>query len=281
MSDVQRPLELAFSPCPNDTFAFHALVAGRIPGAPPVTVSYADIDVLNQWAAAGRRDIIKVSYAALPPLLADYALLPSGGALGRGCGPLVVTAGRDSLAGATVAIPGRQTTAYLLFRLWAQHQGVASIQVLPFDKIMPAVAEGTVDAGLIIHESRFTYPSYGLQAIVDLGDWWEGDTGLAIPLGAILARRSFGPGALANLSRAIRESVEAAWADPAASRDYVLEHSQEMAPDVVDQHIALYVNSFTADLGDEGYAAITGLLDRAVAAGLTGPLTGPLRPSRT
>ncbi len=185
--------------------------------------------------------------------------------------------GRDSLAGATVAIPGRRTTAYLLFRLWAQDQAVASIEVLPFDKIMPAVAEGTVDAGLIIHESRFTYPSFGLQALVDLGDWWERDTGLAIPLGAILARRSFGPQQLARLPDAIRESVQAAWADPAASREYVLEHSQEMAPEVVDQHIALYVNSFTADLGEEGYAAVAGLLDRAVAAGLTGPLAGPLR----
>jgi 1,4-dihydroxy-6-naphthoate synthase len=271
------PLELAFSPCPNDTFAFHAWVAGQLPDAPPVTVSYADIDVLNGWAASGRGDVIKVSYAALPALLADYALLPSGGALGRGCGPLVVTAGRESLAGARVAIPGRQTTAYLLFQLWAQDQGVASVEVLPFDKIMPAVAEGAVDAGLIIHESRFTYPSYGLSAIVDLGDWWEGDTGLAIPLGAILARRRFGAEQIGRLAAVIRASVEAAWADPAASRAYVLEHSQEMAPEVVDQHIALYVNSFTADLGDEGYAAISGLLDRAEAAGLTGALTGPLR----
>jgi 1,4-dihydroxy-6-naphthoate synthase len=277
MTDLEGPLELAFSPCPNDTFVFHALVAGQIVGAPPVEPFYADIDVLNQWAAAGTRDVIKVSYAALPPLLADYALLPSGGALGRGCGPLVVTAGRDALAGARVAIPGRETTAYLLFRLWAQDQGVASIDVLPFDKIMPAVAEGSVDAGLIIHESRFTYPSYGLQAIVDLGDWWESETGLAIPLGAIAARRSFGPEGLAGLAADIRASVEAAWADPAASREYVLAHSQEMAPEVVDQHIALYVNAFTADLGEEGFAAITGLLDRAAAAGLTGPLTGPLR----
>ncbi len=274
---MNEPLELAFSPCPNDTFAFHAWVAGLVPDAPRAGVSFADIDVLNGWAASGRGDVIKVSYAALPALLADYALLPSGGALGRGCGPLVVTAGRDSLAGATVAIPGRQTTAYLLFRLWAQEQGVASIEVLPFDKIMPAVAEGSVDAGLIIHESRFTYPSYGLQAIVDLGDWWESDTGLPIPLGAILARRSYGGEQISRLGRVIRQSVEMAWADPAASRAYVLEHSQEMAPEVVDQHIALYVNSFTADLGDEGYAAISGLLDRAAGAGLTGALTGPLR----
>ena len=277
MSGLPSPVELAFSPCPNDTFAFHAWVAGQVPDAPPAEVSFADIDVLNGWAAAGSRDVIKVSYGALPALLGDYALLPSGGALGRGCGPLVVTAGRESLAGATVAIPGRQTTAYLLFRLWAQDQGVGSIEVLPFDKIMPAVAEGSVDAGLIIHESRFTYPSYGLTAIVDLGDWWEGDTGLPIPLGAILARRSFGAEQLDRLAVVIRASVEAAWADPTKSRAYVLEHSQEMAPEVVDQHIALYVNSFTADLGDEGYAAISGLLDRAAAAGLTGPLAGPLR----
>jgi 1,4-dihydroxy-6-naphthoate synthase len=277
---MTQPLELAFSPCPNDTFIFHAWVAGLLPDAPSVTPVYADIDVLNGWAAAGKADLVKVSYAALPTLLADYALLPSGGALGRGCGPLVVTSqareGR-SLAGAKVAIPGERTTAYVLFRLWAQDQGVASIEVLPFDKIMPAVAAGTVDAGLIIHESRFTYPTYGLTALVDLGDWWETETGLPIPLGAILARRSLGEQEIARLGATVRASVEYAWAHPEASRGYVLEHSQEMAPEVVDQHIGLYVNSFSADLGDEGYAAITGLLERAEAAGLTPPLSGPLR----
>lgn len=273
---MKEPLELAFSPCPNDTFVFHAWVAGQLPDAPAVVPAYADIDVLNGWAQAGRSDLIKVSYAALPGLLQDYALLPSGGALGRGCGPLVVTTGRESLAGARVAIPGLRTTAYLLFRLWAQGQGIGSVEVLPFEKIMPAVAEGRFDAGLIIHESRFTYPAFGLTALVDLGDWWETETGLPIPLGAILARRSFGVEQLERLAAAIRASVEAAWADPARSRDYVLAHSQEMAPDVVDQHIALYVNQFTAALGDEGYAAIGGLLDRAAAAGLIGPLTGPL-----
>jgi 1,4-dihydroxy-6-naphthoate synthase len=277
---MSQPLELAFSPCPNDTFIFHAWVAGLLPGAPGVTPVYADIDVLNKWAAAGKTDLVKVSYAALPTLLADYALLPSGGALGRGCGPLVVTSqareGR-SLAGAKVAIPGERTTAYVLFRLWAQDQGVASIEVLPFDKIMPAVAAGSVDAGLIIHESRFTYPTYGLTALVDLGDWWETETGLPIPLGAILARRSLGEQEIARLGATIRASVEYAWAQPEVSRSYVLEHSQEMAPEVVDQHIGLYVNEFSADLGDEGYAAISGLLERAEAAGLTPPLSGPLR----
>jgi 1,4-dihydroxy-6-naphthoate synthase len=277
---MNQPLELAYSPCPNDTFIFHAWVAGKLSGAPSVTPVYADIDVLNGWAASARTDLVKVSYAAIPALLGDYALLPSGGALGRGCGPLVVTSvadNRQDLRGARVAIPGERTSAYLLFRLWAKDQGVASVEVLPFDKIMPAVAAGTVDAGLIIHESRFTYPTHGLTALVDLGDWWESETGLPIPLGAILARRSFGEQELARLAATIKASVEAAWADPEASRSYVLEHSQEMAPEVVDQHIALYVNSFSADLGDEGYAAVTGLLERAAAAGLTAPLAGPLR----
>ena len=273
----QSQLSLGISPCPNDTFTFAAWVHGQLPDAPAVDVSYADIDVLNTRAAAAELDVVKVSYAAVPELLDRYALLPSGSALGRGCGPLVVTLDRESLAGARVAIPGRRTTAYLLFRLWAEEQGVASIDVLPFDKIMPAVAEGVVDAGLIIHESRFTYPSFGLSALVDLGDWWESQTGLAIPLGAILARRSLD---VAAIGRAVRASVEAAWADPGASRAYVLEHAQEMAEPVVDAHIGLYVNQFTADLGDEGYAAIEGLLGRAAELGLAPPLAGALRPER-
>jgi 1,4-dihydroxy-6-naphthoate synthase len=271
---VSDLFSLGISPCPNDTFAFSALVHGQIPDAPRVDVQFADIDVLNGRAAAVELDVVKVSYAAVPDLLDRYALLPSGGALGRGCGPLVVTADRESLAGARVAIPGRRTTAYLLFQLWAEEQGVASITVLPFDKILPAVAEGVVDAGLIIHESRFTYPSFGLTALVDLGDWWESQTGLAIPLGAILARRTLDTD---RLARAVRASVEAAWADPSASRQYVLEHAQEMDEAVVDAHIELYVNHYTADLGGDGYAAIEGLLSRAVALGLVPPLAGPLR----
>ncbi|WP_242425066.1 MqnA/MqnD/SBP family protein, partial [Frankia sp. EI5c] len=176
-------LTLAISPCPNDTFAFHALVHGLVPGAPRVSTTFADIDVLNARAAEGRDDLVKVSYAALPWLLGRYRLLRAGSALGRGCGPLVLTAARTDLRGASVAIPGTRTTAYLLFRLWAEKIGVGSIEVLPFDQIMPAVQAGRYDAGLVIHESRFTYPSYGLTAVADLGDWWEGRTGLPIPLG--------------------------------------------------------------------------------------------------
>jgi 1,4-dihydroxy-6-naphthoate synthase len=163
-------------------------------------------------------------------------------------------------------VPSERSTAYLLFRLWAAGQRPARIDVVPFASIMPAVRDGAYDAGLVIHEARFTYPSYGLSALVDLGEWWEGDTGLPIPLGAILARRSLD---VAALGRAARASVEHAWEHPAASASYIAAHADEMSPDVQHQHIALYVNEFTRDLGDEGYAAAKALLDRAHAAGLT------------
>ncbi|AVT31305.1 MULTISPECIES: 1,4-dihydroxy-6-naphthoate synthase [unclassified Plantactinospora] len=274
-------LSLAISPCPNDTFVFHALVHGLVPGAPPVEVTYADVDVTNTAAERGAYDLVKVSYAALPWLLDDYHLLPCGGALGRGCGPLVLTRGdgpagsaasgdgtdRADLTGATVAVPGDRTTAYLLFRLWSARRPPARIEVVPFHEIMPGVAAGRYDAGLVIHEARFTYPRHGLTALVDLGQWWEADTGLPIPLGAILARR----GAVdpAEATGWIRDSVRRAWADPAGTEEYVLAHAQEMERDVVDRHIALYVNEFTAELGAEGQAAVDALLGRAAAAGLT------------
>jgi 1,4-dihydroxy-6-naphthoate synthase len=260
-------MKIAYSPCPNDTFVFHAWSHGLLDGAPPVDVTFADIDVTNSAAERGEFDVVKVSYAALPWLLDDHVLLPSGGALGRGCGPLVLT--REplpSLDGRTVAVPSERSTAYLLFRLWAAGQRPARIDVVPFTSIMPAVRDGAYDAGLVIHEARFTYPGYGLSALADLGEWWEGDTGLPIPLGAILARRSLDTAALGRFARA---SVEYAWADPAASARYIAEHADEMSASVQQQHIALYVNEFTRELGEEGYAAAAALLDRAYAAGLT------------
>ncbi|MEU7904061.1 1,4-dihydroxy-6-naphthoate synthase [Actinoplanes sp. NPDC049118] len=273
-------LSLAVSPCPNDTFVFHALVHGLVPGAEPVRLTFADVDVTNTAAVGGGFDLVKVSYAALPWLLDDYDLLPCGGALGRGCGPLVVTRGDGShadgdLTGATVAVPGDRTTAYLLFRLWSAKHPPARIEVVPFHQIMPGVAAGRYDAGLVIHEARFTYQRHGLTALVDLGEWWEGDTGLPIPLGAILARK----GAVdpAEATEWIRKSVSMAWANPAASREFVLANAQEMEPDVVAQHIGLYVNEFTLELGAEGYAAADALLGRAAAAGIT-PAVKPLEP---
>lgn len=281
-----RPLKIAYSPCPNDTFVFDAWAHGRVPGAPELDVTFADIDVTNGIAESGPGDaggsggpggpggfdVLKVSYAVLPYVLDEYALLPCGGALGRGCGPLVLTreAGAD-LTGGTVAVPSEKSTAYLLFRLWAADVlpgGVGEIVVLPFDQIMPAVRDGKVDGGLVIHEARFTYQNHGLHKLADMGEHWEAATGLPIPLGAIIARRSLGEKVLRELAEAARTSVRMAWDDPEASRPYVLEHAQEMDPAVADQHIGLYVNEFTADLGEAGYAAVRGLLTRAAAEGL-------------
>jgi len=173
-----------------------------------------------------------------------------------------------------VAVPGDRTTAYLLMRLWAAGEPPASITVVPFAEIMPAVAAGRFDAGLVIHEARFTYQRYGLHAFADLGEWWEGDTGLPIPLGAILAHRDRVDPAQATAW--IKESVRLAWENPRASRDFVLEHAQEMELSVVDQHIALYVNEFTSSLGPDGHAAVDALLNRAAAEGLVPatPLVG-------
>ncbi len=272
------PLQIAYSPCPNDTFVFDAWAHGRLPGAPALDVAFADIDITNGMAERGEFDVLKVPYAVLPWVLEEYALLPCGGALGRGCGPLVLTRepGAD-LRGKTVAVPSEKSTAYLLFRLWAADTvpgGVGDIVVMPFHEIMPAVRDGKVDAGLVIHEARFTYQNYGLHSLADMGEHWELTTGLPIPLGAIIAKRSLGAATLRLLAESARTSVRMAWDDPEASRPYVLEHAQEMDPAVADQHIGLYVNEFTADLGEDGYAAVRGLLTRAAAEGLVPPL-GP------
>ncbi len=269
-------MKIAFSPCPNDTFIFHAWVHGLILGAPKLDVTYADIDITNSLAAGfNGPEVVKISYAALPWVMSEYALLPCGGALGRGCGPLVLTTNRAGstdnpavLAGKRVAVPSERSTAYLLFQLWvAQHvpEGVGEIVILPFHEIMPAVRDGMVDAGLVIHEARFTYPSYGLNLLADLGSWWEDDTGLPTPLGAIIAHRSLDLPAIAGW---IRASVKYAWAHPEASQQYVLSHAQELSPEVVQAHIKLYVNEFTVNLGEIGYEAVTTLLGRASQEGL-------------
>ncbi|GAA2622405.1 1,4-dihydroxy-6-naphthoate synthase [Streptomyces axinellae] len=273
-------LSVAFSPCPNDTFTFDAWAHGRVPGAAAPEVMFADIDVTNGMAERGELDVLKVSYAVLPWVLEEYALLPCGGALGRGCGPLVLTreAGEaKALSGKRVAVPSERSTAYLLFRLWAAAEvpgGVGEIVVLPFHEIMPAVRDGEVDAGLVIHEARFTYQNYGLHNLADMGEHWESTTGLPIPLGAIIAKRSLGAETLRELASTISTSVRMAWQDPEVSRPYVLAHAQEMDPAVAEQHIGLYVNEFTEQLGEDGYAAVRGLLERAAAEGLVPPL-GP------
>jgi 1,4-dihydroxy-6-naphthoate synthase len=264
-----RRLQLGFSPCPNDTFIFHALVHGQVtvPGI-GFEVTLADVEQLNQLALRGVPDVVKVSYGALPYLLDEYVLLRSGGALGRGCGPLIVACrplSPSDLRNARIAIPGRYTTANLLLQL--QNPDARPGIAMPYDRIMPAVEAGEVDAGLIIHESRFTYQDHGLVQVADLGAWWESVTGAPIPLGAIIARRSLGP-AVGAIEAAIRSSIEHAHSAPEASAEYVRDHAQEMSPEVARQHIELYVTRFSVDLGAEGELAVRTLVERAVSAGL-------------
>lgn len=268
-----RALSLGYSPCPNDTFIFYALTHGRIPLAGlQIRERLEDVETLNTLALDQALDLTKISYHAFGHLRRDYALLRSGSALGRGCGPLVVAREpRDigSLRGCRIAIPGRLTTANLLLQLCGQ--GFETVVAMPFHRIMAAVAAGEVDAGVIIHESRFTYQELGLHQVIDLGLWWEADSGLPIPLGGILARRSLGVELIETLDGALRQSVEFAQAHPEQTRSYIKQHSQELADAVIDNHIALYVNQFTRDLGDEGVDAITTLLQRAEARGLIPP----------
>ncbi|CAI8992443.1 1,4-dihydroxy-6-naphtoate synthase [Brevibacillus sp. IT-7CA2] len=270
-------MKIAFSPCPNDTFVFHAWAHDLIPGAPKLDIMYADIDITNTLAAQGEGpEVMKISYAALPWVMDNYSLLPCGGALGRGCGPLVLTQGNSGesandparLSNKRVAVPSERSTAYLLFRLWAAQNvpgGVGEIVVMPFHEIMPAVRDGKIDAGLVIHEARFTYQNYGLSLMTDLGNWWESDTNLPIPLGAIIAKKSMDIEALTNWTRS---SVEYAWANPTASQEYVMSHTQELSLEVAQAHINLYVNEFTRNLGNDGYAAVEALLGRAAEEGL-------------
>ncbi len=272
MTNEIRTLSLGFSPCPNDTFIFHALVHGlvRADGLDFVP-RLEDVETLNRLAAEAVLDVTKISYGAIPHLMRDYVLLRSGGALGRGCGPLVVAREPIDPAELTrkrIAIPGRNTTANLLLRLFAPDAAPGEERV--YSDIMPAVARGEVDAGLIIHESRFTFADHGLVKVVDLGEWWEGETGLPIPLGGILARRDLGEATIRSIDEALRSSVEHAFANPAASRDYVRAHAQELDDAVTQQHIDLYVNQFSIDLGAEGERAIHELFARARRAGIIG-----------
>lgn len=273
-----QTLTLGFSPCPNDTYIFHALVHGLVDtGGLAFQEQLEDVETLNRLALEGALDVSKVSCHALGFLRDKYVLLRSGGALGRGCGPLVVTRDAPSmktLRGKPIAVPGRYTTAALLLRLF--DPSLDTLVMLPFHEIMGAVARGEVAAGVIIHESRFTYPEYGLTRLLDLGEWWEGETGCPIPLGGIVARRSLGRDAVAAIDRALAASVAHARANPGAADGYIRAHSQEMSDEVCAAHINLYVNDFSLRLGTEGEAAVATLLQRAEAAGVIPCSVAPL-----
>jgi 1,4-dihydroxy-6-naphthoate synthase len=272
-----EPLSLGYSPCPNDTYIFTAWVENRIEDTPPVEEKLEDIDALNQWAEAGTVDVVKVSFHAFGYFRENYALLRSGGALGRGCGPLIVARepiSKEALSDCRIAIPGERTTAALLLRLFAPE--ARNLVVMPFHEIMAATKEGRVDAGLIIHESRFTYPQYGLQQVVDLGEWWEQETGHAIPLGGIVIRRDLGREIQGQVDRAIKASVEYAHRHADAIWPTVRRNAQEMENDVMRRHIELYVNEFTTDYGREGEAAIRFLFDKAERLGVLPKSDAPL-----
>lgn len=275
---MTKELTLGFSPCPNDTFMFYPLVHGLVDtGGIAFHERLEDVETLNQLALKGELDITKVSYHALGHIRDEYVLLRSGSALGRGCGPLLVAAGRidpAELRGKTIAVPGRYTTALLLLRLFDPN--LENFIVMPFNEIMDAVLSGNVDAGLIIHESRFTYHGFGLHKLVDLGEWWEGETGMPIPLGGIVARRSLGIETIAAVEQALRQGVYYAQTHPDEAASYIREHSQEMSTEVCTEHIKLYVNGYSLNLGDEGIEAISFLLKRAEKAGLIPLSTVPL-----
>jgi 1,4-dihydroxy-6-naphthoate synthase len=263
-------LSLGFSPCPNDTFIFYALVHGKIDAGDLIFREplLDDVEQLNNWAVAGRLDVTKLSFHALGHVLDEYCVLSAGSALGRGCGPLLVArASRptSNLSGKRIAIPGKLTTATLLLQMFLAES--CELVEMRFDRIIDAVCNGEVDAGVIIHESRFTYRERGLVCLQDLGLWWEKSFGLPIPLGCIAARRSLGEETIGRIDRAIRDSVDYAFRYPKRCMSYIRSKSQEMDEEVVRSHIGLYVNDFSRDLGTEGRAAIATFLEKGRNAG--------------
>lgn len=257
-----KSLTIGFSTCPNDTFIFYALIKNKIKDCDlNFSETLADIETLNELAFKGNLDVTKLSYHAFGHLVNDYILLRSGSALGRGCGPLLISNHRyepNELVDKKIAIPGQYTTAAMLLKLY--NNQYKNLVAMSFEKIMPAIKEGTVEAGVIIHESRFTYEKEGLVKIVDLGNWWEETTGLPIPLGGIFARRNLGKETIAAVDSCIKKSIEYALLHKEEPMGYIKEYAQELSDDVIRQHVDLYVNPFTVDLGDEGIVAIRYLL---------------------
>jgi len=248
----RKSLEFAFSPCPNDTFSFHAWVDGLVPG-PKVVARLADIETLNQRAASGEALLTKLSVAAFGRVRSDYVLLRAGGAAGYGVGPIVVTRKLPNIAG-HVAVPGVRTTAALLLRLVGDFETVS----MPFHEIQDAVLSGQVDCGVLIHEGRFTYREKGLRLLADLGEIWEQRMRCPVPLGAVAMRRDLALEWAAQVTHAIQFSVDYALSHPYASRGFVEMHAQELTPGIIERHIQLYVNKFTREMDEH---AVQRLLD--------------------
>lgn len=263
-------LSLGFSPCPNDTYIFDAMLHGRIDTEGlEFEVFMEDVETLNRRAMLGELDITKLSYHAYAYLLEKYVLLDAGSALGQNCGPLLIARQPmtdDEVAKALIAIPGKLTTANFLLSL-AFPAATRKLETV-FSEIENAVLESRVDAGLIIHENRFTYQQKGLVKIIDLGEFWETSTGMPIPLGGIVVRRSLSEAIRQKVNRVMERSVRYAFEHPTASSEFVRANAQEMEESVMNSHIQLYVNDYTKNLGGAGRAAIGKLFDVARARGV-------------
>lgn len=268
-------LRLHISPCPNDTFMFDALLNGRIgTGDLRFEVEYHDIEELNRGAGAGRADISKISCAVLPAIADRYTLLDSGAALGRGNGPLLVRRAGDTRPIRSIAVPGLHTTANALTeRLFPE---ITERKPLLFSEIAAAVERGDFDAGVLIHEGRFVYRKRNLEPVADLGQLWERRTGLPLPLGGIVARKSLPEEVRNEAERLLRASIEYAFAHPEASRAYIRRHAQELDDKVIDAHIALFVNDYSLSLGDEGRRAVEALTGTAFRQDM--PASAPKKP---
>lgn len=269
-----RPLSIGYSPCPNDTFVFYALVNEKIDTNDLVfKETILDVETLNRMALGSQLDITKISYHAFGFLREDYCLLRSGSALGRGCGPLIVSNKTDTPKGlqeCKIAIPGRLTSANLLLQLFAFDSGIqfSSHIEMPFYRIMDSVSKGDVDAGLIIHEGRFIFQQHGLKKIVDLGEWWEGTSGFPLPLGGIIAKKNLGKDIITKVDSLVKKSIEYSLRNRQESRVYIKQHSQELEDRVIEQHINLYVNEYSLDIGEEGLSAVRELFRRAGMRGI-------------
>lgn len=268
---MMATLSLGYSPCPNDTFIFFPIVRGKLDtNGLTFREILEDVETLNQMARESRLDITKASFHAFGHLRDDYCLLRSGGALGKGCGPLVVAREEmemPDLRGKTIAIPGELTTAFLLLQIF-DPELKRKVKIMPFSSIIKSVKEGEADAGLIIHESRFTFQRAGLKKVIDLGDWWEKETGHPVPLGGILGRRGLGADLLRQVEVLLRKSVEYAFAHRGESVSYIKQHAQELEYEVINRHINLYVNDYSLDIGDSGERAVKELFRMAEGRGI-------------
>jgi 1,4-dihydroxy-6-naphthoate synthase len=267
---MDKKLKLAYSTCPNDTFIFYAIAHNVIDcGGLKFEIKLADVETLNQHARAGVYDISKLSFAAIGQLIEKYALLRTGAAIGRGCGPLLVArSGFDikQLSSINIAVPGIWTTACMLLGLYLSEK--PKTVSMPFDQIMPAIQKGEYECGVIIHEGRFTYAEYGLVSIADLGKWWEEKTSLPVPLGGIAIRRDVTSLVAEKIEELIRSSVKYSFNHRGKADNYIKKHAQEMSLEVIRQHINLYVNDFTFDIGQEGEAAVKNLFAMAGKKGI-------------